>query len=411
MVNVGDGRSVSDVLPDDELWQKTWSSNFESALKTARTFLPMLEKSKGCFLFVSSIAGLEAFGAPTDYSTAKTAIIALAKNMARKLAPNVRVNVIAPGNVYFKGGSWDGKIQQDKKRVDEIIKSTVPMDRFATPQEVADSAVFLCSDKASFITGATGLLGKKYAEAVACYGGTPILLDLSQQSVDYLANELNEKYKVDSVGFEIDITNEEKIENNAKQLIEKFGRIDGLVNNAANNPKVEDSSKVNFSRLENFPIDTWNDDLSVGLTGSFLCAKHYGHKIAQNSNGGSIVNISSDLGLIAPDQRLYKKDNVDDNLQNVKPVTYSVVKTGLIGLTRYLATYWADKGVRCNVMCPGGVENGQPIDFLKEVNARIPMGRMAKSDEYQGTLIWMLSDASSYLNGSIVPVDGGRTVW
>jgi len=296
VVNVGDGRSVSDVLPDDELWQKTWSSNFESALKTARTFLPMLEKSKGCFLFVSSIAGLEAFGAPTDYSTAKTAIIALAKNMARKLAPNVRVNVIAPGNVYFKGGSWDGKIQQDKKRVDEIIKSTVPMDRFATPQEVADSAVFLCSDKASFITGATGLLGKKYAEAVACYGGTPILLDLSQQSVDYLANELNEKYKVDSVGFEIDITNEEKIENNAKQLIEKFGRIDGLVNNAANNPKVEDSSKVNFSRLENFPIDTWNDDLSVGLTGSFLCAKHYGHKIAQNSNGGSIVNISSDLG-------------------------------------------------------------------------------------------------------------------
>ena len=155
MVNVGDGRSVSDVLPDDELWQKTWSSNFESALKTARTFLPMLEKSKGCFLFVSSIAGLEAFGAPTDYSTAKTAIIALAKNMARKLAPSVRVNVIAPGNVYFKGGSWDGKIKQDKKDVDEIIKSTVPMNRFATPQEIADSAVFLCSDRASFITGAT----------------------------------------------------------------------------------------------------------------------------------------------------------------------------------------------------------------------------------------------------------------
>ena len=156
VVNVGDGRSVSDVLPDDELWQKTWSSNFESALKTARTFLPMLEKSKGCFLFVSSIAGLEAFGAPTDYSTAKTAIIALAKNMARKLAPeDVRVNVIAPGNVYFKGGSWDEKIQQDKLRVDEIIKSTVPMNRFALPQEVADAAIFLCSDRAKFITGAS----------------------------------------------------------------------------------------------------------------------------------------------------------------------------------------------------------------------------------------------------------------
>jgi len=156
VINVGDGRSVSDALPDNKQWQKTWNSNFESALQTARTFLPMLEKSKGCLLFISSITGMEAFGAPTDYSTAKSAIIALAKNMARKLAFNsVRVNVIAPGNVYFEGGSWDEKIQQDKERVDKIIKSTVPMNRFATPQEIADSAVFLCSDRASFITGAT----------------------------------------------------------------------------------------------------------------------------------------------------------------------------------------------------------------------------------------------------------------
>ena len=156
VVNVGDGRSVPDALPDNEQWQQTWNSNFESALQTARIFLPMLKKSEGCLLFVSSIAGIEAFGAPTDYSTAKSAIIALAKNMARKLASdNVRVNVVAPGNVYFKGSSWDDKIQKDKCRVDEIIKSTVPMNRFATPQEIADSAVFLCSDRASFITGAT----------------------------------------------------------------------------------------------------------------------------------------------------------------------------------------------------------------------------------------------------------------
>ena len=156
VVNVGDGRSVPDALPDHEQWQKTWNSNFESALQTARTFLPMLEKSQGVLLFVSSIAGMEAFGAPTDYSTAKSAIIALAKNMARKLASkNVRVNVIAPGNVYFKGGSWDEKIQKDKKQVDKIIKSSVPMNRFATPEEIADSVLFLCSDRASFITGTT----------------------------------------------------------------------------------------------------------------------------------------------------------------------------------------------------------------------------------------------------------------
>ena len=271
--------------------------------------------------------------------------------------------------------------------------------------------LFSLRDKVIVITGATGLLGRKHAEVVACYGGTPVLLDLSQKVIDNFSNELNLKYGVDSIGFAIDITDEHSVQNNTKLLMEKFGKIDGLVNNAANNPKVEDSSEVNFSRLENFPLSIWNNDVAVGLTGSFLCAKHYGFAISKNPNGGSIVNISSDLGLIAPDQRLYTKEGIDNNKQNVKPVTYSVVKAGLIGLTKYLATYWADKNVRCNAMCPGGVKNGQPEDFLKEVNKRIPMGRMADSDEYQGTLLWMLSDASSYLNGAIVPVEGGRTVW
>jgi 3-oxoacyl-[acyl-carrier protein] reductase len=155
IVNVGDGRSVSDGLPGNDDWQRTWNNNFESALKTARTFLPMLKKSHGVLLFVSSIAGLEAFGAPTDYSTSKMAIIALAKNMARKFAPNIRVNVIAPGNVYFKGGSWDEKIRKDKKHVEEFIKKAVPMNRFASPEEIADAAVFLCSERAKFITGIT----------------------------------------------------------------------------------------------------------------------------------------------------------------------------------------------------------------------------------------------------------------
>ena len=271
--------------------------------------------------------------------------------------------------------------------------------------------LFRLDNKVIVITGATGLLGRKHAEAVACYGGTPILLDLSQQKVDSFSNELNDKYKIHSVGFAIDITDEIAIENNVKQLIEKFGKIDGLVNNAANNPKVENSNEVNFSRLENFPLEIWHDDIAVGLTGAFLCAKHYGYQIAQNPQGGSIINISSDLGLIAPDQRLYAKDGIDNDNQNVKPVTYSVVKTGLIGLTRYLATYWSEKNVRCNAICPGGVENGQPSDFLKEANKRIPMGRLANAEEYQGTLLWMLSDASSYLNGAIVPVEGGRTAW
>ena len=271
--------------------------------------------------------------------------------------------------------------------------------------------LFRIDNKVIVITGAAGLLGRKHAQAVACYGGIPILLDLSQKAVDDLSIELNTKYKVNSMGFALDITDEDSIQNNAEWLFNEFGKIDGLVNNAANNPKVEEGGNVNFSRLENFPLDMWHKDLAVGLTGAFLCAKHYGGKISQNSNGGSIVNIASDLSLIAPDQRLYMQDNIPEELQNVKPVTYSVVKSGLIGLTRYLATYWPENNVRCNAMCPGGIENSQPEDFLKLVFERIPMGRLAKSDEYQSTLLWMLSDASSYLNGAIIPVDGGRTAW
>ncbi len=153
VANVGDGRSVPDPIPEPEQWDRIWQSNFESALSTARVFLPMLKKSSGNLLFVSSIAGLEAFGAPVDYSTAKAAVIALAKNMAKKVAPEVRVNVIAPGNVYFPKGSWDEKQKLNPDRVKSMIESTVPMRRFGTPEEIADATVFLCSDRAKFITG------------------------------------------------------------------------------------------------------------------------------------------------------------------------------------------------------------------------------------------------------------------
>lgn len=272
-------------------------------------------------------------------------------------------------------------------------------------------SLFTLEGKVVVVTGACGLLGRKHVEAIAAYGGCPVLLDLSQQKAEALAKKLNEKYGVQSAGFSVDITDESQVNSNVKILVERFGKIDCLVNNAANNPKVENRVGQEFSRLENFSQEDWEKDLSVGLTGSFLCAKHYGLQISKNSNGGSIVNISSDLGLVAPDQRLYHKSGFPEEKQKVKPVSYSIVKTGLIGLTRYLATYWADKNVRCNAMCPGGVENGQTEEFINSLSSRIPLGRMATSNEYQGTLVWMLSEASSYLNGAIIPVDGGRTAW
>ena len=133
--------------------------------------------------------------------------------------------------------------------------------------------------------------------------------------------------------------------------------------------------------------------------------------MAKDDKGGVILNIASDLSVIAPDQRIYEQKNLERKLQPVKPVTYSVIKTGVIGLTRYIATYWADKNVRCNALCPGGVENNQDPDFIAKLNSKIPMNRMANKDEYKGSIIYLLSDASSYVNGAVIAADGGRSAW
>lgn len=271
--------------------------------------------------------------------------------------------------------------------------------------------MFTLKDKVIVVTGASGLLGREHIDAIASFGGIPILLDLDQEVLNSQVIELNSKYRSNSCGFAVDITSEFQVKEISEVILKKYGRIDGLVNNAANNPKVEINSNINFSRLENFPIEIWQNDLDVTLKGSFLCIKYFGFLISKNTNGGSIVNISSDLGLIAPDQRLYKIDGLSEELQPVKPITYSVVKTGLIGLTRYVSTYWAEKNVRCNAICPGGVENNQNATFVNKVIKRIPLNRMADKSEYKGLLVFLLSDAASYLNGSIIAADGGRSAW
>ena len=272
--------------------------------------------------------------------------------------------------------------------------------------------LFGLSGKNIVVTGAGGLLGKQHCIAIASAGGMPIMLDLSIQKLEPLMQELHARFGISGVGYAVDISNETQVEENVNQIFSEFGKLDGLVNNAANNPTLAAGASDQLTRLENFPIDQWLEDLAVGLTGSFLCSKHYGHLISQNSTGGSIVNISSDLGLIAPDQRLYAiADDNPKGMQPVKPITYSVVKAGIIGLTRYLASYWPDQNVRCNAICPGGVLDNQDEEFLTKVKATIPLGRLAYPNEYQGTLVWMLSKASSYLNGAIIPVDGGRTAW
>lgn len=272
---------------------------------------------------------------------------------------------------------------------------------------------FYIKDKVVVITGGAGLLGLKHAEAVIEGKGIPVLIDVSETAIAHAENYLKEKYGTENKrnGYVADITKREAIEQIAKKLLEQYGHIDALINNAANNPKVEtDSTNMKAIQFENFPLQIWLDDLAVGLTGSFICSQVFGDIMAKQGHG-VILNISSDLGIIAPDQRIYRKEGLADDEQSVKPVTYSVIKHGLIGLTKYLSTYYAEKGVRANTLCPAGVYNGQNDEFVQKLTNLIPMGRMADADEYKGTILYLISDASSYMTGSTIIVDGGRTCW
>lgn len=271
---------------------------------------------------------------------------------------------------------------------------------------------FLITRKTCIITGGAGLLGKQHASAVLEGKGIPVLLDISDTALENAKSELERKYKGQKVlVYKADITNEDDLSKVCQSILNTIGHVDILINNAANNPKMEGHSKnLGNIRFENFPIDIWSDDIVVGLTGAFLCSKVFG-KAMEEQKSGVILNISSDLGIIAPDQRIYRKDNVSEENQTIKPVTYSVIKHGLLGLTKYLATYWADKGIRVNAICPAGVENGQDEIFKSKLTNLVPMGRMANVDEYQGTVLYMISNASSYMTGSTVIIDGGRTCW
>lgn len=272
---------------------------------------------------------------------------------------------------------------------------------------------FKITGKVCIITGGAGLLGQKHAEAVIEGEGIPVLLDVSQESLDNAFRNLKKQYPDANIGlYKADITSREELLSVKKAVLDKYGYIDILINNAANNPKME-AKGDNFGniRFDNFPIEIWNADLAVGLTGAFLCAQIFGSEM-EKSERGVILNISSDLGIIAPDQRIYRKDAItDEREQTIKPVTYSVIKHGLLGLTKYLATYWADKGIRVNAVCPGGIYNGQDEEFLKKLTNLIPLGRMAGRDEYKCTILYLISEASSYMTGSTVIIDGGRTCW
>jgi NAD(P)-dependent dehydrogenase (short-subunit alcohol dehydrogenase family) len=272
--------------------------------------------------------------------------------------------------------------------------------------------LFDLTGRVAIITGGAGLLGYHHGAILAAAGAQVVLLDLAVANPALRAEELQRAYGPACLGLAVDITSEASLLEARDAIVDKFGRIDILINNAANNPKVEadpHAEPKQWSRLENFPLAIWNADIAVGLTGAFLCSRIFGQEMVRR-NAGVILNISSDLGVIAPDQRLYRKEGLPEHLQPVKPVTYSVVKTALIGLTRYLATYWTAHNIRVNAISPGGVFAGQPEEFTAKLNQLIPLGRMAHKDEYQGAILFLCSDASSYMTGQNLIVDGGRSV-
>ena len=272
---------------------------------------------------------------------------------------------------------------------------------------------FNLEGKVALITGASGLLGQEHAHALLESGATVILTDISMERLKLAKNKLSQSFRSELIVIKVmDVTKKDDIVSVSEGLGEQGLRLDILVNNAAIDPKVnKDEGLKESSRLENFTVDQWNQEVNVGLTGAFLCSQVFGSRMASGGKGGVILNIASDLSVFSPDQRLYRKDGMPAERQPVKPVTYSVIKTGLIGLTRYLATYWAEQGIRCNALSPGGVFTEQDDVFVGRLNNLIPLNRMAGADEYRSTIQFLCSDASSYMNGQNIVVDGGRSVW
>lgn len=264
---------------------------------------------------------------------------------------------------------------------------------------------FDLENKTAVVTGALGLIGKWHCNALAEAGANVVVVDLDENKCSEFAENLSGK----SIGMCMDITDKTSVQQAFEKTVEKFGKVDILVNNAAINDMVEDpKAQLELSKFENYPLHLWEKSIEVNLTGAFLCSQVFGAQMAENKKG-SIINIASTYGIVAPDQSLYQDKNGEQFYY--KPPAYSVTKGAIISLTKYLAAYWGRDGVRVNTLSPGGVKNSQSEEFINNYSKRTPLNRMAEATDYKGALVFLASDASSYVTGSNLVVDGGWTCW
>ncbi|MFN0245315.1 MAG: SDR family oxidoreductase [Kofleriaceae bacterium] len=258
-------------------------------------------------------------------------------------------------------------------------------------------------DKVCIVTGALGLIGRELVRGVIDHGGRAVLADLDHGVCVDLAHPFGER----AMGFGVDITEADSLEALLDAVRTRFGQVDVLVNNAAVDDKFA-MSAPDESRFEHYALDRWQRMLDTNLTGTFLACQVIGSALAEQKRG-SIINVASTYGIVAPDQSLYRR--ADGTQMFWKAAAYPVTKAGVLGLTRYLASYWGAANVRVNALSPGGVENGQHDEFVARYCARTPLGRMATANDYTGALAFLASDASAYMTGANLVVDGGFTVW
>jgi len=266
--------------------------------------------------------------------------------------------------------------------------------------------IFSLQGRVSVITGACGLLGRQFSQAFAARGASVVCIDLEEDASTTLAQELSDTHNVPALGIGCDISDAAAVKTMI-QTVSEFGPPQVLVNNAAT--KGDDLAAF-LTAPEDYDIEVWRKINAVNLDGAFMVAQAVGKEMIANGNGGSIIQIASIYGVMGPDNRIY-----DGSFYNGQPIStppvYAASKAGIIGLTKYLSTTWAQHNIRVNTLTPGGVESGQNPQFTKQYSDRIPLRRMARPDEMVGPLVFLASDASSYITGQNIMVDGGLSVW